>query len=224
MNRSALKLDLDHSNGTKVYLALKQSIIANQFVPGEALVEQKLADLYQVSRTPVREALQRLAKDGLVEMVPRRGAFVARLSLEDAVEIFRMREALEGMAARLAASAMAESEIDRLERVLREAASSPAPERLRAMYEAGGTLHEAILQASGSPRMRAAVNQLLDQITRLRMVAIRASGRIEESFDQHLGIVEALRRRDPDGCEREMRSHLSSTLGTITRVIMGGGY
>ncbi|HEX2986917.1 MAG TPA: GntR family transcriptional regulator, partial [Chloroflexota bacterium] len=66
----------DPSSRQRAYDAIKEAILSNQFPPGESLAEQMLADLYQVSRTPVREALQRLAKDGLVEMIPRRGAFV----------------------------------------------------------------------------------------------------------------------------------------------------
>ena len=224
MQQKAPTTSPEHSNATRVYLALKEAIVTNRFAPGEGLAEQRLADLYQVSRTPVREAIQRLAKDGLVEMVPRRGAFVARISLEDAVEIFRMREALEGMAARIAAPVMPEGEIDRLRHTLELAAALPNGQRLQAMYEAGGLVHEAVLRASGSQRLRAAVNQLLDQITRLRVLAISAKGRIEQSYEQHLAILAALGERDPDGSEREMRAHLRSTLETITQLIMRGGY
>lgn len=224
MERDVPSMNPERSNATRVYLALKEAIVANRFAPGEALVEQKLADLYQVSRTPVREAIQRLAKDGLVEMVPRRGAVVARISLEDAIEIFRMREALEGMAARLAAPVMPEEEIDRLRRALEVATALPDGQRLQAMYEAGGLIHEAVLRASGSQRLRAAVNQLLDQITRLRVLAISAKGRIELSYEQHLAILAALDKRDPDVSELEMRRHLRSTLDTITQLITRGGH
>ncbi len=215
-------LDPDHSSGTKIYLTLRSAIISNQFSPGESLVEQKLADLYQVSRTPVREALQRLSKDGLVEMIPRRGAFVARFSLEDAVEIFRMREALEGMAARLAATSIPPAEIDRLLQSLTDAASMPESSRLRAMYDAGGPVHDAVLVYSRSPRMQEAVNSLVNQITRLRALAVTAPGRAEQSFQQHLAILAALRSRNQDRSEHTMREHIASTLETITQVIMGG--
>ena len=216
--------DPDRSSGTKIYLALRSAIISNQFAPGDSLVEQKLADLYQVSRTPVREALQRLAKDGLVEMIPRRGAFVARFSLEDAVEIFRMREALEGMAARLAATAIPDTEIERLQQSLTDAASMPEGPRLRAMYDAGGPVHDAVLVYSRSPRMQEAVDSLVSQITRLRALAVTAPGRAEQSYHQHLAILAALRSRNQYRSEHTMREHIASTLETITQVIMGGAH
>lgn len=213
----------DPSSRQRAYEAIKEAILSNRFPPGESLAEQMLADLYQVSRTPVREALQRLSKDGLVEMIPRRGAFVARISLEDAVEIFHMREALEGMAARLAAPFMPDSVILQLDSTFEAAAAMDGPTRLQAMSEAGVSLHDAILLASRSERMRQAVTQLLDQITRLRQLAVTAPGRRELSFDQHRRIMDALRAHDPDEAERQMRIHLASTLETITGLIVVGG-
>jgi GntR family transcriptional regulator, rspAB operon transcriptional repressor len=213
----------DPSSRQRAYEAIKEAILSNQFPQGESLAEQMLADLYQVSRTPVREALQRLAKDGLVEMIPRHGAFVARISLEDAVEIFHMREALEGMAARLAAPFMPDSVILQLDSTFEAAAALDAPDRLQLMSEAGVSLHDAILLAARSDRMRQAVTQLLDQITRLRQLAVTAPGRRELSLDQHRRILDALRVHDPNEAERQMRQHLASTLETITGLIVVGG-
>ena len=213
---------LDFSSRQRAYNAIKEAILSNQFPPGESLAEQMLADLYQVSRTPVREALQRLAKDGLVEMIPRCGAFVARISLEDAVEIFHMREALEGMAARLAAPHMPDPVIYQLESAFDAAAALVGSAKQQAMYEAGISLHDAILLAARSERMRQSVTQLLDQIIRLRGLAVMASGRRELSFEQHRIILDGLRRHDPDESERAMRLHLASTLDTITVLIVGG--
>ena len=116
-----------------------------------------------MSKTPVREALQVLAHNGLVEVVPRRGTFVARISLEDAVEVFRMREALEGMAARLAAPHIDDVRLDELEASLKRADSLSPPERADALYRAGGEVHDAILLACGSKRIRDADNAVLHE-------------------------------------------------------------
>lgn len=210
----------DSRNGERrAHLAIKKAIISNQFAPGEFLAAQKLADLYQVSRTPIREALQRLGQEGLVEIVPGRGVFVARISLEDAIEIFNMREALEGMAARCAALRMNTETLDQLERSLDESALLSGKERLLSMYAAGGAIHEAALIASGSRRLRETVIHLNDQITRLRILSTTADSRIEESCKEHYAILAALRKRDPDGSERAMRAHVASTFRTVLEIM-----
>jgi GntR family transcriptional regulator, rspAB operon transcriptional repressor len=181
----------------------------------EVLSEQVLAGQLGFSKTPVREALHRLAQEGLLRMLPRRGYLVPRITASDVQELFEVREALEGMAARLAAQRISELERDVIQDALAAASlaseDAESPENLARMEFANGILHEGLLTAASNTRLLQAMAPLRSQVQRIQRLAVRAPGRIRRSHDEHIDVFAAVGRRDPDGAEHAMRAHIRST-------------
>ncbi len=184
--------------------------------PGDPLVEPELARRLGVSRTPVREALGRLSQEGLVEIVPRRGAFVSRVNLKEIRELFEIREALESIAARNAARGGDERELAAIESMFQEAANTPDDDARRRLAEgAGDALHEYIKGHCQNDRIK----QILDTNRTLlrfgQQVSASIPGEIEKSLPEHLEILRALRTKDPEAAETAMRRHVVNTLNAI---------
>lgn len=187
---------------------MRAAIADGTFAGGDSLVEEELAARYRGSRTPVREALRRLAHEGLVTIADRRGATVVDYSLRDIVEIYTIREALEGMAARLAADLMEDAAVESLEEMFEGLAAAQRQGRLP---EAGDRIHDVILQASGNRRLGLLMDVNKVHQARLHRTATRLPGRVEQSFLEHQRILAALKSRDPDAAEHVIREHIRST-------------
>jgi DNA-binding GntR family transcriptional regulator len=193
---------------TQIYSLLKQRIVGNKVSFGYKLTEFHLAEELGVSRTPIREALNRLVQDGLVTVIPGRGAFVTSFSAEDMIELFDVREALEGMAARLASSKMTEKTLEKI----RDHLEAGMAERKRNGYtgyvEADREFHEAITSACGNRHLSQLMASLRERIQMLRHRSVILPGRASKSFQEHLAIIEALSLHDPDPAEQRMRTHI----------------
>ena len=207
------------SRTDRAYEKIKKAIVENRLTPEACLSEEKLAAEHGLSRTPIREILQALARDGLVEIIRNRGAFVAQLDLRDVQEISEVRMALEGFAAALAAERMADCSLGELDRLFRSLqATRQDPEDLN---RAGVELHAAIGQATQNRRLIAALENALCHSRRLFDFCVGLPQRIEASFDEHLAILDALNRRDADAAEEAMRAHLQSTQASVVGVLGG---
>jgi DNA-binding GntR family transcriptional regulator len=203
----------------RAYERLRAAIIGGDLRPGTPLAELKLAELLSLSRTPIREALVNLSKEGLVELVPGRGAAVARVSFEDAIEIFQIREALEGMAARLGGAVIPEPEIDRLEHGFDalEATSAQGQADPGAESSIGKELHRAIIDAARNKRIASILDQMEGQIALAITLAAVVPGRLRHSVAEHREILAALRARDQSAAELAMRKHLASASAEMMR-------
>ncbi|MFI5268650.1 MAG: GntR family transcriptional regulator [Chloroflexota bacterium] len=189
------------------YDALKRAILGGQFEPGEQLVEQKLATQLGVSKTPVRDALARLEREGLVSTIPFRGAFVRETVLDDAVEIFEIRQVLDGMLVRAASQHLTDEELAKAERLLDQAdAALVAGQRERAA-ELGSEFHHLLQSRAGRQRLASIVVNLEEQFKLFRDVSQRAGGRLEKSAHEHRRVLEALKRKDASAAEHAMRDH-----------------
>jgi DNA-binding GntR family transcriptional regulator len=193
---------------TKIYEILRNEIITLCLSPGEPLLEQTLARRFKVSRTPIREVLRRLNHEGLVEIIPQKGAFVAVIGLSDVHEVFQIREALEGLAARIAASRMDKGQLDSIEHKLSERSMEEAA-------QAGARLHQFILEATENRRLLSMMEILKGQIDRLRAVAGRFPGRTSKSIEEHKEILTALKAKNGELAEKAMRRHIRSTMLSI---------
>jgi DNA-binding GntR family transcriptional regulator len=181
----------------------------------EVFSEQGLAEQLGFSKTPVREALHRLSQEGLLRLIPRRGYLVPRLTAVDVRDIFETREALEGMAARLAARRMRDPERATLRAALDAVSLAPDAEadrtNLERMERGNSMLHELVLGAAANSRLEQALAPLRGQMQRVHLVAVRAPGRIRRSHLEHLEVLASLESRDPDAAEQAMRAHIRST-------------
>lgn len=197
------------------YNAIKEAILDGHFHPGEQLVEQKLAAQLGISKTPVRDALGRLEREGLVVNIPFRGSYVRELSKEDAVEIFEFRQVLDAMLIRAAVEHLTDEDVAEIEHVLDEAdAALAAGDRARAA-ELGSQYHHLIQGHARRERVVGIVRNLEDQVKLIRDVSERVVGRLEKSALEHRTVLEALKRRDPAGAEKAIRGHHSSFLSFL---------
>lgn len=192
--------------------AIQARIVEGDLAPGTKLIEEDLAQAHGVSRGPLREALRRLQARRLVEVVPNIGARVVALHREELQAIYEAREALEGMACRLAAQRIQPSEIDALNELLEtHAANLQAHASEPYLQEAGNyDFHYRIAQASGNPVL---VSMLCDDLYHvIRMYRRRmdaSAGRSEQALHEHQQIVSALAARDGELAELLMRRHVS---------------
>jgi len=192
----------------KIYDILKGEIVTLRLSPGEPLLEQNLAKRFKVSRTPVREVLNRLNHEGLVELIPQKGAFVAKIGFTDAREIFQIREALEGIAAKISASRFTKEELDEFESAL-------DTEDLEEAEKVGRKLHQSIVQKAENKRISGLIDMLRGQIERMYFFARNLPGREKRSLQEHREILQTLKMKNGELAEKVMRKHMVSTLRTV---------
>lgn len=171
------------------------------------LDERQLAERLQVSRTPVREALARLAQDGLVEILPRKGVFVRRLSTQDVLETIVTWAALESMAARLATSHASARDLRELRKFAMNHSVHAARAELEEYSEANIRFHERILELSGCALLKSTADGLFLHMHAVRKRAMGEDDRARRSVVDHMGIIEALEARDGDLSSRLVREH-----------------
>jgi DNA-binding GntR family transcriptional regulator len=190
---------------------LRSEIFTGELAPGATLPERLLAERLQVSRTPVREALIILQGEGLVELVPNKGASVRTITNDDLVEIYTLRGLMESHAARLAAE---HATIEQLE------AMEDAQTRLRRMYARGSAadqavadlaFHTAVSNAAGSPFLATLVGQVLAFTVSFRANYKYPAERSQTALVEHEAIFAAISNRDSDLAERLMRDHVASS-------------
>jgi DNA-binding GntR family transcriptional regulator len=200
----------------QAYLAIKRAILTLQLKPGEALVESDLAGQLGISKTPVRTALHELEREGLVTKVLYKGTYVREVTLRDVREIFQLRAVLEGLAARLAAPLLEESELARADELLTlmESALHMGDRPLASQY--GAQFHYLILQNADNERLQLIWHNLDDHTQRFRLMSDQISGRLEKSLGEHKKILAALEQRDPDLAEARLKEHLHSVLEELS--------
>ena len=197
---------------------LERAIMEGEIKPGERLSESALARRYGISRGPLREAIGQLEGRRLVERVSHQGARVVSLSNADLLDLLTIREALEGMACRLAASRMTDAQIQRPEALLEGPARDEAMKAGRGYFQAPGEgdFHQIILDASGNARLKGMLDDELYSLLRLyRHRMSMRPGRPAAALEEHREIVAALRTRDGDRAEAAMRAHIRSSRSWI---------
>ncbi len=193
----------------RAYELLKSKIIRLELTPGAVLHETELQRKLGVGRTPLREAVQRLAHDRFVVVLPRRGTFVADISIGDLRHIWEVRLPLEGHCARLAAERMSREEVSALQGLVRRAEEVAGSGDFHAIGEADRVLHEALAAATGNPYLRDTVHRLYALTQRIwYYTRNRAADKDAVMHIEWRAVVEAIRKRDPEAAERSMREHV----------------
>jgi DNA-binding GntR family transcriptional regulator len=193
-----------------VFESLREAIIGGRLKPGERLMEAQLAEELGVSRTPVREAIRKLELEGFVAMLPRKGAYVAGISLKDIVDVFEIRGALEALAAGLAAERITEGELDQMERCLLQASEAGDRENLSAFVAVDTGFHELIYRASRNQRLFQIVTLLQEQVQRFRTVSLSQPGRFKDATEEHRQIIEAISERNVELAQNLAKEHIEN--------------
>jgi DNA-binding GntR family transcriptional regulator len=192
--------------------AIRLAVVEGRFVPGQRLVEADLTREFSVSRGPLREALKRLESEGLVDIVAHRGAAVRRPTRAELEELFRIREVLEGLAARLAAENCRSPAVRRkLEREAEWQRASREDFDTLDYIEDNERFHRTIFEVASSPMLDRMIQQLRMPVYRAAFFRLFKASNRPRSVRQHLAILEAILAGDADRAEREMRGHVGET-------------
>lgn len=201
----------DVALGEAVFRSLCEALQAGSYRSGDRLREEEVAQRLKVSRTPVREALGRLAARGFVAPAGGRGLIVRSLDISEVLELYAMREIMEGAAARLAAAHASPTEIDALRDIEQAFVEAPASNTTD-MARLNRAFHEAICRAARNRYLDNASRELQDWIALLGPTTFTVSGRPSTSHDEHRAIIEAIAARDGDKAEQFARAHISEAL------------
>jgi DNA-binding GntR family transcriptional regulator len=196
----------------RVYVTIKEAILDLTLKPGTPLVEDDLAGQLGTSKTPVRDALLALERDGLVTKIPYKGTYVTEVSVKDATEIFELRAVLEGLAARSAARTLSREDLDRAEAYLKAADEALARGDRLAASAWGAKFHKIIHNHADNRRLLPLLARLEEQLRRLRSLSDQVAGRLDKSAHEHHVVLEALRGGDAEKAEAAMREHLQSVV------------
>jgi len=196
------------SLANKVYLALKDGILSLVFRPGEILRKPEICSELGVSRSPVAEAVTRLAAEGLVDVVPQAGTFVARFSMSEIREGAFLREALELAAVEQVAATITEDQLVLLRRNLRVQEVLVADGDINGFYELDRQMHELMLSFTGFRRLAVLAETAWVHVNRARKLILPALGRVPATLAEHQAIIAALEARDPAQARAVTRHHL----------------
>ena len=179
------KLNLDEYKPLRdvVFENLREAIVEGRLKPGQRLMEVQLAEQLGVSRTPVREAIRKLELEGLVVMLPRKGAYVANMSLKDLIDVLEIRASLEGLAASLAAERITDEDIKKLESIVEEFKDGINESNVEALLIKDVDFHECIFKSTNNKKLHQLINSLWEQVYRFRVTYI-------SDYDYTVNIIE----------------------------------
>ncbi len=210
------------STADAIHDAVSEGILSRILAPGWRLGEERLAALFSVSRTPVREALMRLESENLASRNRRSGLVVADVSAEQILEVYAIREALDGLAARQAASVHSPVDIAALERINEQMARAAAEAAWQRMAVLNVEFHTALARASRNQLLQRLVDQVHQAVRRFTRTTFSEPGRAEAAVDEHRAIIEALRLQDADGAEAAARRHMHNALNVRMTMELDG--
>lgn len=196
------------SLGQHVFEGLKAAIIRGDVTPGNRLVEMKIAEALGISRTPVREAIHKLEREGMLKRLPQGGFSVLGLTREEIEETFGIRSILESYAARLAAINYRKEELQPLEEKIREFQLVLNAGRLDELPRINTEFHDFLYALSRSPKLTKMIDDLRDQIYRFRRIILKVEKMAKVSNEDHKAMLKAMAKRDANRVERLVREHI----------------
>lgn len=202
--------------------ALRDAILAGKLTAGARLKQTDLADQLAISRTPIREALGRLQQEGLVELLPGGGVRVKVLDLDQAAELYDLREVLDGLAARLAARRRPAAVLARLERALGRMALCLERGDPNPWFPAHVAFHDGIFQAAGNERLRGLASVVRLSIRHFHPLLLRTAHRLEDAHREHRAIFDAIAAADAEKAEWLARQHIAGARAIVLRVTAQG--
>lgn len=200
--------DYSGSLGQRVYQTLRESILSLAYRPGEILRKPDICEALGVSRSPVADAVARLQAEGLVDVVPQAGTFVARFSMQEIREGAFLREAIEVAAIERVAAIITDDQLQLLRRNLTVQAALVADADIPGFYAMDAAMHELLLSLTGFPRLAQVSETAWLHVNRARQLILPVPGRIQATLAEHQAILAALETRDPVAARTAVQSHL----------------
>ena len=202
-----------------IFNTLREAIIAGELKPGERLMEVHLADKMGVSRTPVREAIRKLELEGLVEMLPRKGAHVADLSIKDIMDVLEVRSTLDGLASSLSATRITDDEIKELKHILAQFVNYVEKDNMQGLIKKDVEFHDIIYRSSRNDKLIQISSNLREHVQRYRVIYIKDYSSSRELIREHAEICDAISRRDPEAAMNSAHRHIKNQEETIIKAI-----
>ncbi len=202
-----------------VFNTLRQAILTGELKPGERLMEIHLANRLGVSRTPIREAIRKLELEGLVVMVPRKGAEVAQITEKSMNDVLEVRRALDALCVELACERISAEDLDRLGKACEAFEQAVKSKDVKKIAQADVALHDIIVQATGNSRLIQLVNNLSEQMYRYRFEYIKDFSQHERLVEEHRIIYESLRNGDKETASQASKTHIDNQEKAIIRQI-----
>ncbi len=200
-----------------VFNTLRQAILTGELKPGERLMEIHLANKLGVSRTPIREAIRKLELEGLVTMIPRRGAEVAQITGKSLKDVLEVRRNLDALCAELACERISDAEIAALEAACKEFEEATYTRDARVIAAADVALHDIIIKATNNNRLVQLVNNLAEQMYRYRFEYIKDYSMHGRLVEEHRVIFEAIRKKDKVTAAAAAVTHIDNQMESIAR-------
>lgn len=199
------------------YRAIREGILAGTFAQGSHITARQLAEATGLSRTPVREAMRGLEAEGLITLIPNRGAFVARWTENEIKQIYELRVLLESFAAQVAAERIDDAQRDELQALAKEMARlvEQRPIDVEAIAEVNDRFHKGVLEACGNPRLRDLLGTITEVPLQLSTFRRYSVDELRRSASQHAELVSALMVRDGDWARSVMTAHIRSARHTL---------
>lgn len=202
-----------------VFNTLRQAILTGELKPGERLMEIHLANRLGVSRTPIREAIRKLELEGLVTMIPRRGAEVAQITEKSMNDVLEVRRALDVLCVELACDRISDEELEKLKNACSSFEQAVKTKDAKKIAQADVTLHDIIVHATGNQRLIQLVNNLSEQMYRYRFEYIKDFSQHERLVEEHRIIYESIVKKDKETAAREAKTHIDNQKKAIIRQI-----
>ena len=204
----------------QAFYEIRALIVSLELAPGSVISERDLVERLEIGRTPVREALRRLAQEKLVEVYPRRGMFVTAVDVRDLARLCEVRAVLEPEAARLAAERATELDLDVLDRLIDELMNA-GPRNDRALIELDARIHKTIYRCTHNHFLEATLEEYYVLALRIWYLALDRARELEQAVLGHRELLEAIRDGDAEEAERTMRQHVQDFEQGMRRILIG---
>ena len=202
-----------------VFYTLRQAILKGELEPGERLMEMQLAEQIGVSRTPIREAIRKLELEGLVLMIPRRGAIVAKITEKDLKDVLEVRASLERLSTKLACERMEEETIEELREAQEAFKAALRGDDITLQAQKDVEFHDVIYKSTNNLRLIQMLNNLREQMYRYRLEYLKDGTSHQKLVEEHEAIIEALSRRDTEETTNIMVGHVYNQEQAVMRKI-----
>ena len=199
----------------RVFQSIREDILSGRYEQNTELKEAAIGAELGVSRTPVREALRQLELEGLVTIIPNRGAYVNMITAKDVQDIYVIRSMLEGLCARWATQSITAEQLDSMEETLCLSEYHTSKKNYEKLYELDSLFHEQLYEAGGSRILNHILSDFHDYVKMVRKATISTSSRSVTSTEEHRAIFEAIKEKDPDKAEALAKEHVKHTIESI---------
>ena len=199
----------------RVFQSIREDILSGRYEQNTELKEAAIGAELGVSRTPVREALRQLELEGLVTIIPNRGAYVNMITAKDVQDIYVIRSMLEGLCARWATQSITAEQLDSMEETLCLSEYHTSKKNYEKLYELDSLFHEQLYEAGGSRILNHILSDFHDYVKMVRKATISTSSRSVTSTEEHRAIFEAIKEKGPDKAEALAKEHVKHTIESI---------